>query len=253
MSRPDLSVIIPAFNEAKRIECCIREVMSALGALDRPWELIVVDDGSTDATVALARAAAGSDTRVRIVGAPHLGKGGAVRHGMLAATGHLRLMTDADLATPLSALPQFLRADADIVIGSREGTGAVRIDEPWRRHAIGRLFNWIVKATVLRGIEDTQCGFKLFRAVAAEALFPHQRIDGFGFDVEILFLARRAGYAVVSVPVTWSYRSDSKVDAVSGVAGFLDVMRVRWNAWRGAYDGLSAKVPMSAPGAREVS
>jgi hypothetical protein len=158
---------------------------------------------------------------------------------MLQASGRWRLLADADLSTSIDQIDAFFAAivpgETDIVIGSREAAGAVRVAEPWYRHTIGRMFNWIVQATMFRGIDDTQCGFKLFRAEAAEWLFPQQRIDGFGFDVEVLYLARRAGFVVQQVPVTWTYDDSSHVTVWSGLAGFLDIFRVRWNALRGAY------------------
>jgi hypothetical protein len=124
---------------------------------------------------------------------------------------------------------------ADVLVGSREAGGATRIGEPWSRHAVGRVFNWCVKLLVLRGVDDTQCGFKLFSAHAAETLFPLQRLDGFGFDVEILFLARRAGFVIREIPVTWEYGRESKVTIASGARGFLDLVKIRWNQLRGAY------------------
>ena len=124
---------------------------------------------------------------------------------------------------------------ADVLVGSREAAGATRIGEPWSRHAIGRVFNWFVKVLVLRGVNDTQCGFKLFSARAAETLFRLQRLDGFGFDVEILFLARRAGLVIREIPVTWEYGRESKVNIASGARGFLDLVTIRWNQLRGAY------------------
>jgi len=158
---------------------------------------------------------------------------------MLAARGAWRFLADADLSMPISELTRFLdaaqRGDGDIFVGSREARGARRIGEPWVRHAIGRVFNWMVKIVVLRGIDDTQCGFKLFSARAAQALFPLQQLDGFGFDVEILFLARRAGLAIREIPVTWVYGRESKVNVASGARGFLDLLAVRWNQVRGAY------------------
>ena len=237
---PYLSVIVPAFNESGCIGSTIANIRTALAARGFTWELVVVDDGSTDDSVAIARTAAGGDQRIAIVAAPHGGKGAAVRRGILQVSGQWRLVADADLSTSIEQVDAFLAAivpgETDIVIGSREAAGAVRVDEPWYRHAIGRLFNWIVQAAVFRGIDDTQCGFKLFRAEAAEWLFARQRIDGFGFDVELLYLARRGGFAVRQVPVIWTYDDSSNVTVSAGLAGFVDIFRVRWNALRGAYD-----------------
>jgi glycosyltransferase involved in cell wall biosynthesis len=239
MPSPFLSVVVPAFNEEGRIARTISQVLAELERLAVDAELIVVDDGSTDRTASLVADAALADARVTLVQAEHAGKGAAVRRGMLAAQGAWRFLADADLSMPTSELTRFLdaveRGDGDIFVGSREAAGARRIGEPWVRHAIGRVFNWIVKIVVLRGIDDTQCGFKLFSARAAQALFPLQQLEGFGFDVEILFLARRAGLAIREIPVTWVYGRESKVNVASGARGFLDLLAVRWNQVRGAY------------------
>ena len=244
-----LSVVVPAFNEAAGIAHTLSKVAAEIDRLGIDAEVLVVDDGSTDATASIVADASRSDPRVKLVRTPHAGKGAAVRRGMLEATGAWRFLADADLAMPISELPRFIPAmakgvgeagtsaalPADVLVGSREAAGAVRIGEPWSRHAIGRVFNWFVKLLVLRGINDTQCGFKLFSANAAETLFPLQRLDGFGFDVEILFLARRAGLVIREIPVTWEYGRESKVNVASGARGFLDLVRIRWNQLRGVY------------------
>jgi dolichyl-phosphate beta-glucosyltransferase len=245
-----LSVIVPAYNESARIAHTISAVVSEIDRLGVEAEVIVVDDGSTDRTASIITDASRVDPRVRLVQSPHAGKGAAVRRGMLEASGAWRFLADADLSMPISEVRRFLPAfaegygaaspasdatHADVLAGSREAAGATRIGEPWSRHAIGRVFNWLVKLLVLRGVDDTQCGFKLFSARAAETLFPLQRLDGFGFDVEILFLARRAGLVIREVPVTWKYRRESKVNLASGARGFLDLVTIRWNQLRGAY------------------
>ena len=218
MRPPVLSVVVPAFNESARIFSTINDIRDELDRLGGEAELIVVDDGSVDETGAIVTEAARSDGRVKLVRAAHAGKGATVRRGMLEACGTWRFLADADLSMPISELKRFLDAAAkgvDIVIGSREAEGARRVGEPWSRHVIGRVFNWAVKLLVLRGIGDTQCGFKLFSARAAQLLFPLQQLDGFGFDVEILFLARRAGLVVREIPITWVYGRESKVNVVS--------------------------------------
>jgi dolichyl-phosphate beta-glucosyltransferase len=244
MRPPSLSVVVPAFNEAARISRTVNEIGGEIDRIGLEAELVIVDDGSTDATAAVVAQAAQNDARVKFVGANHAGKGATVRRGMLEARGRWRFLADADLSMPISELHHFLAAaeqdSADIVIGSREARGARRIGEPWSRHLIGRIFNWTVKLLVLRGIDDTQCGFKLFSARAADTLFPLQRLDGFGFDVEILFLARRAGLVVREIPITWVYGRESKVNLAAGARGFVDLLAVRWNQIRGAYPSRSA-------------
>jgi dolichyl-phosphate beta-glucosyltransferase len=248
-----LSIVVPAYNEAARIAHTMSEVAAELDRLGIDAEVVVVDDGSADATASIVADASGWDSRIRLVRAAHAGKGAAVRRGMLEAAGAWRFLADADLSMPISELQRFMHAanpasaeahgeatgsdatHADVLVGSREAGGATRIGEPWPRHAIGRVFNWCVKLLVLRGVDDTQCGFKLFSAYAAETLFPLQRLDGFGFDVEILFLARRAGLVIQEIPVTWEYGRESKVTIASGARGFLDLVKIRWNQLRGAY------------------
>lgn len=256
MDRPYLSVVIPAYNEAACIAESLSAVATELDRLGQPWEIIVADDGSEDQTGAIVRDRQRLDARVRLITEPHLGKGAAVRRGMLAATGAWRFLADADLSMPIDQLRRFLPVSgeipADIVIGSREATGSRRLEEPHYRHVLGRFFNWMTKAVVVGGIDDTQCGFKLFSAESAAALFPYQQLDGFGFDVEILYLAHRAGFIVREIPITWVYRDRSKVNAFSGAAGFVDLLRVRWNQVRGAYPPVtqareSARRDVAAP------
>jgi dolichyl-phosphate beta-glucosyltransferase len=242
MAVVSLSVIVPAFNEESRIAQTIQQVLNEIDRLAVDGELLIVDDGSTDRTASIVAEAARRDARVRLVRARHAGKGATVKRGMLEANGAWRFLADADLSMPIAELKRFVDVAAadglppDVIVGSREAAGATRVNEPWSRHAIGRLFNWIVKLVVLRGIDDTQCGFKLFSRHAAETLFPSQRLEGFGFDVEILFLARRAGMTVREIPITWIYGRESKVNLSSGARGFFDLVLIRWNQLRGVYD-----------------
>ena len=239
---PFLSIVVPAYNEADCIDATITAIVGEMERLGRTWELLVVDDGSTDRTREIVAARQAADPRVRLIAAPHRGKGGAVRTGMIEAAGAWRFLADADLSMPIHEISRFLpgpgRPPADILIGSREAAGAERIEEPWHRHVLGRIFNVAAKLLVVGGLSDTQCGYKLFSAEAATALFPLQRLDGFGFDCEILFLATRAGFTVREVPVTWTYRQSTKVTALAGGAGFVDLVRVRWNHLRGRYPRL---------------
>ena len=217
MAAPLLSVVIPAFNEAERISESLEKVASYLGAQDYAWEVLVVDDGSSDGTAELAKEWAQtseSELRVHVETIPHGGKGWAVKRGMLAADGQYRFMCDADLAMPIEQLGAFLdrmEAGYDIVIGSRQMSGARRFDEPIGRHIMGRVFNWSVRLLAVSGFEDTQCGFKCFRGEVAEDLFSRQRTKGFGFDVEILYMAEKRGLRVLEMPIDWYHQSSSKV------------------------------------------
>ncbi|MSQ22694.1 MAG: glycosyltransferase family 2 protein [Dehalococcoidia bacterium] len=236
---PFLSVVIPAYNEERRILFTLRQVTSYLSAQAYTWSVLVADDGSTDGTAALVTEFAREQPQVLLLPLPHRGKGGAVRSGILSATAQYRFLCDADLSMPIEQLERFLPpqlAGCDVAIGSREAKGARRIGEPWRRHLQGRLFNAMTAALAVPGIRDTQCGFKCFSSRAAEALFPLQRIPGFGFDVEVLFMARRKGLRLAEVPIDWHYRTESKVRPLrDGLAMSRDLLRVRWNAWRGKY------------------
>jgi dolichyl-phosphate beta-glucosyltransferase len=230
------SLVVPAYNEAGRIEDSVRSV--AAWARTRPggrdWEILVVDDGSTDDTVARAKRVAaeeGLDVRV-LAYAPNRGKGAAIREGVLASTGDPVLVSDADLSTPL---PEFAKLDERlathaVAIGSRAlDEDLVRRRQPLHRVLLGKVGNGMIQLFAVPGIQDTQCGFKLFRGDAARALFSEARIDRFAWDVEILYLARRRGLAIAEVPVLWFNSPESKVRVVRDAAQtFWDVLRIRW-------------------------
>ena len=254
---PVLSIVIPAFNEEASIGRSLHELGPYLDRLGLAWELIVVDDGSADRTAAIVEQAAAADRRIRLVRGGRGGKGKAIQRGMLEARGAWRFMADADLAMPPDNLDRFLDAVATppaphIVIGSREAPGSLRVGEHWLRHLIGRVFNAHVRLFVLPGITDTQCGFKLFSAEAAEALFPRLTISGFAFDVELLVMARRAGYEIREAGIVWHGRVDSRVAVTRGAAAFGDVLRVRWNSWTGRYGPRTSRPP-SPQGIRRSS
>lgn len=235
-----LSIVIPAYNEASRIVRTLEDLQTQLPAHVADFEIRVVDDGSTDATASIVEQVAARDARVVLQREAHRGKGGAVRAGLLAARGALRFMCDADLSMPVAELPRFLAqvpGQYDIAIGSREGVGARRVGEPEYRHSMGRVFNGLVKASILPGFNDTQCGFKLFTARAAETVFPRTRIDGWAFDIEALFIARRHGLRVMELPIEWHYRDRSQVSPViDSFRMARDVGKIRLNALRGFYD-----------------
>ncbi|HKE82596.1 MAG TPA: dolichyl-phosphate beta-glucosyltransferase [Vicinamibacterales bacterium] len=235
MNSPSLSVVVPAFNEESRIASCIAQLRAALPDLVDSWEIVVADDGSADRTGEIVAAVAASDARVRLVTLPHHGKGSAVRAGLLAAHGQWRFIADADLAMPPDNLPRFLAArdnGASVIIGSREAAGSRRVDEPWIRHLIGRIFNWMVRLMVVPGITDTQCGFKLLSAAAVEDICPKLSTDGFAFDVEMLAHARRSGLQIREVGITWHGAQESRVALSGGAAAFLDVLRIAWRVRR---------------------
>ena len=240
MAQPFLSVVIPAYNEEGRIALTLETVTRYVQTQGYSWEIVVADDGSTDSTASLVEAAARESPKIRLVRLSHEGKGSAVRGGMLEARGEYRFLADADLSMPIEHLERLLPphlTDFDIAIGSREVPGARRFHEPTGRHLLGRVFNWMVRLLAVRGFSDTQCGFKCFTAGAAKAIFPLQRARGFGFDVEVLFLARKLGMRIVEVPIDWYYREGSKVKPLRDSFLMLgDILSVRWSNLRGMYD-----------------
>ncbi len=241
MTEPFLSIVIPAYNEEARIGRTLEQVVSFLASQPYSSEIVVADDGSTDGTAAIVRpfSERQSPPLLRVIHLPHGGKGWAVKHGMLEATGQYRFLCDADLSMPIGEVSKFLPpacSGYDVAVGSREAPGARRIGEPPRRHMMGRVFNIIVRVLAVHGLRDTQCGFKCFERAAAQTLFPLQRLNGFGFDVEVLFLAQRRGLRVVEVPIEWHYQARSKVRPWRDASRMLmDIFRVRWAHLRGRY------------------
>ncbi|MBI2846909.1 MAG: glycosyltransferase family 2 protein [Chloroflexi bacterium] len=233
-----LSIVIPAYNEEKRILPTLQSIMDYLEKQAYPWEVIVVDDGSIDTTAELVEEFASNHKGVHLIRNPHRGKGYAVKTGMLAARGEYRFLCDADLSMPIEQLSRFIAlGEHDVAIGSREVAGARRIEEPAYRHIMGRVFNWLVRLLAVPGIRDTQCGFKGFRATAAKQLFPLQRLDGFGFDVEILFLAQKHRLRIVEVPIDWYYNKESRVHPIRDTLRMLrEILSIRWKHWRKMYD-----------------
>ena len=224
--------MIPAYNEELRISRTVRDVIDYLDLQPYGWEIIVADDGSTDATASLVREASGDDERVRVLSLPHGGKGWAVRNGMLAAGGEFRLLSDADLSVPIAQVERLLppqNGGVDVSVGSREAPGAARYGEPSRRHLMGRLFNSLARALATPRITDTQCGFKCFKARAAEELFSRATMNGFSYDVEILHLAHRLGMTIAEIGVDWHYREHSKVRPLRDAFSMgLDLFRIKW-------------------------
>lgn len=211
-----LSIVMPVYNEEHCLAESIRRITTFMTLKDWTWELLIVGDGSKDRTDAIAQEAAARDRRVRVlVSEKNLGKGATVRRGALAARGERLLVTDADLAAPIKEVDKLLAAideGADMAIGSRAlRKDGCDVQQSWRRALSGRLFNRIVRMLFLKGFKDTQCGFKGFKRQAAHAVFEAQKLDGFSFDVEILYLALKLGYNVKEVPVMWRAGEKSKV------------------------------------------
>jgi dolichyl-phosphate beta-glucosyltransferase len=232
------SVVIPAFNEARRLPPYLDDVIAFFEGRGEPYEIIVVDDGSTDDTPAVVQARAREVASVRLLRLRgNTGKGTAVRTGMLAARGAYRLFTDADGATPIAEIKRLepaLVAGADIVIGSRVLVDpSVSVTALPHRVAAGRVFNWFVARLGLRAVADSQCGFKAFTADAAERLFGGLRTRGFGFDVELLLTAQAAGCRLVEVPVNWADQPGSKVGVLRhGPGMFWQIVRARLRSGR---------------------
>jgi dolichyl-phosphate beta-glucosyltransferase len=239
VSAPQLSVVIPAFNEAARLPSTLAAIKRFLDATSLSHEILVVDDGSSDDTGARAQAALPGGVRVLRNETNH-GKGFSVRRGMLEAAGARRLMSDADLSTPIEELPRLMQKlddGFDVAIASRALPGAqVVVHQPYFRENVGRLFNLMAQALLLPGLHDTQCGFKLWSGEAAREGFARARVDGFSFDVEVLYLARRRGRKIAEVPVTWRNDAASRVTLLRGSTAFLDLLRIRWHALAGRYD-----------------
>jgi dolichyl-phosphate beta-glucosyltransferase len=242
LSPINLSVVIPAYNEEKRLPATLERVRDYLSTRsDDAWEIVVVDDGSKDATVAVVQHASGKDQRIRLVSNPgNRGKGYAVRNGMLSAVGAWRLFSDADLSAPIEELEKLIvgaeKQDAVISIGSRAvDRSLVAVHQSMFREMSGRFFNLAMRLVTGLPFLDTQCGFKLYRADAAEAVFKRQILDGFSFDVEDLVIAKGLGLKTIEVPVRWANVEGTKVSALSGLKSFADLIQIRTYAMTGRY------------------
>jgi dolichyl-phosphate beta-glucosyltransferase len=238
-AHPLLSIVVPAYNEEARLPDSLRTIAAYVTGKDFGVEVIVVDNNSSDRTGAIIDQFAARFPFIHGLFEGTQGKGAAVRTGMLAARGQYRFLCDADLSMPIDEVDKFLpprAADFDIAIASREVPGAVRYDEPWYRHTMGRVFNTIVRVLAVPHLQDTQCGFKMFRAEAANALFPLQTMDGWSFDVEILYAAQRRGYRIVEIPIHWYYKANTRIRPVRhSIEMFVEVLRIRRNGLRGLY------------------
>jgi glycosyltransferase involved in cell wall biosynthesis len=240
LDTPHLSIIIPAYNEERRLPNTLEQAFSFIQ--DQPYEVevLIVENGSDDCTLEIAQKFSAEHIHFHAIHEPGRGKGLAVRRGMLEAHGQYRFMCDADLSMPLSEINRFLPPELeefDIAIGSREAQEAVRYDEPAYRHFGGRAINFMIRALILPGLHDTQCGFKCFRSEIAEDLFQNQTMTGWSFDIELLFIARRRGYRVVEIPIPWYFNPESKLNVIQDAFQMgVDIIKMRWNAWNGVYD-----------------
>ncbi len=236
-----LSIIIPAHNEEHRLPDTLRQVVDFVSRQSFPCEVLVVENGSSDHTWEVIQTFAAQHPSIRGLQVQSRGKGLAVKAGMLTATGRYRFMCDADLSMPIAQVERFLPPhqpeEVAVAYASREAAGAIRYDEPAFRHWGGRLINFLVRGLALPGIQDSQCGFKCFRADAAQAIFPRQTLSGIAFDVEILYLARRMGYTIAEVPIDWYYNADSRINLLGDTLTMLrDLLAIRRNARLGVYD-----------------
>lgn len=226
----NLSIIIPAYNEETRIEKSLIKAIEFLDSSQYSYEIIVVDDGSRDATIAKAIQ---FEPKVRVISQPrNMGKGAAVRTGMLASVGDVCFFTDADFSTPIheiNKLMKFIDAGADICIGSRAiDRSLVKEHQPFYRESMGKVFNYLVQFIALKGIKDTQCGFKAFSRKAVDTIFPMAKIDGFSFDVELLLLARKSGLRIEQTPVEWFNDLRSTVNPINdSIKMIIELFKIR--------------------------
>ncbi len=229
-----LSIVVPAYNEEQRLPATLVRMRAYLDGRDEPYEVLIVDDGSTDNTLAMSRDLAKGWPQLQVLALErNTGKGAAVRLGMLTATGEHRVFSDADLSTPIEEIEQLrarLHGDCTVAIASRAlPESQIDVHQPGKREVMGRTYNRLLRLSALRGLHDTQCGFKAFTAEAAVACFTPLRTLRFGFDAEVLLRARRHGWTVAEVPVRWEHKEDSRVSALRDSFGTLyDLMRLRF-------------------------
>jgi dolichyl-phosphate beta-glucosyltransferase len=261
---PIYSIVIPAYNESARLGASLERVLGYVHAQRWDAEVIVVNDGSHDNTADIVLNFMAKDSMVKLLENPgNRGKGYSVRNGILNALGRIILFTDADLSAPIEEAPRLLGAldaGADIAIGSRWLRAETQTQrQPLHRQIFGRIFNLMLRASLGLQYADTQCGFKAFKRAAALAIFPLQKIERWGFDPEILFLARKLGFKVEEVPVLWGHSGGARINPVTdGVRMFQEMLRVRWYSMTGEYDSSSAvpsidsrPVPIAGKGHKE--
>ena len=234
-----LSIIIPALNEGHRLPKTLDSIIGFLNRQAYESEIVIIDNASTDDTFQVAKSFSDKFENLKVISEQKRGKGFAVQTGMLAAKGDYCFMCDSDLSMPIEELPKFLPplCKADVAIGSREAKGAVRINEPWQRHLLGRVFNILINLLVLPGVSDTQCGFKVFRKNVVNEICAKQRVGGWAFDVELLLLTKRAGFTLKEIPINWYYMTGSKVKPIRDSVRMLrELLIIRRNVTTGLYD-----------------
>ena len=237
------SIIIPAYNEGARVGATLEKVLAYVDKQEWNAEIIAVDDGSRDNTVEIIRGYAEKNPRLRLLQNPgNRGKGYSVRNGMLHAQGELLLFSDADLSAPIEEADKLFGAiagGADIAIGSRWLRRDLQTQrQPFYRQIFGRVFNLLLRITLGLTYKDTQCGFKAFTRDAAEKIFPLQKIERWGFDPELLYLARKLKFKVAEVPVEWAHSEGTRISPLrDGTRMFVEMLKIRWNALTGKYDG----------------
>lgn len=256
---PTYSIVIPAYNESARLGASLERVLAYVRTQRWDAEVIVVNDGSRDNTAEIVLHCMAKDPIVKLLENPgNRGKGYSVRNGVLHAEGRIILFTDADLSAPIEEAPRLLGAldaGADIAIGSRWLRAETQTQrQPLHRQLFGRIFNLMLRVSLGLQFADTQCGFKAFKRPAAQAIFPLQKIERWGFDPEILFLARKMGYKVEEVPVLWGHSGGARINPLTdGMRMFQEMLRVRWYSINGEYDGGSAVGSAETPALRETS
>jgi dolichyl-phosphate beta-glucosyltransferase len=235
LSNPFLSIIIPAYNEEQRLPGTLEQVLSFLNSQSYQSEILIIENGSQDNTFQVAEGFASrfhnENLPIQVFKEHQRGKGAAVQKGMFASSGEYRFMCDADLSMPVSEINRFIPpilSDVDIAIASREAPGAVRYNEPAYRHLVGRIFNTLIRLLALPTLNDTQCGFKCFRGDIVEGLFRDMTINGWSFDVEILYLAQQRGLRIKEVPIPWFYNPESHISVVKDSAQMaFDIFKIR--------------------------
>jgi len=241
LGQPIYSIIIPAYNESLRLGATLDAILAYAEQKRWEWELIVVDDGSRDTTKEIVQACVQKNPRVRLLENPgNHGKGYSVRNGMLQGKGEILLFSDADLSSPIEEAEKLFAAiqnGADIAIGSRWlDPGLLTRKQPIYRRILSRIFNLSLRLVLGLKFKDTQCGFKAFSRRAAQAIFPPQKVERWGFDPEIIYVAQRLGFKIAEVPVRWAHSAGTRLHPIrDGIHAFWDVLAIRWNALNGAY------------------